>query len=212
MAAPIDGLVSRLRAFLASHALPPGSPISPQSVARQFEVDPETASAALDLLAAEGLLETDDAGGLRLSTHGAKRNRDLVARVGPVLVGMARIAAEAAEPADVLAMRQARDRMDAAIAVRDAPARGQAYRDFITAFAAATHNAFYTAAAAQLLREGSQAIDALMPIDLIIFTANSEDGELRRLVDAVAAKNPIAAAEAAQDHASLMAHRLDGLN
>lgn len=210
-----DGLpgsaLARLRAHIESHGMPPGAALNADTVATRYAVNPDIAEAALQTLLADGLLQADIAGGYRVSTTTARFRRDLVARIGPVLIGMGQMAAAKASPADISAMRLARDRMDAAIAVLDSTARAQAYRDFITAWAAATGNAFYVAAAAMLLHETADMIDALTKIDLTIYTSDSEDGELRRLVDAVAAGNALMAAAAAGDHAVIISHRVDGL-
>ena len=207
----IDAATGFLRAHIEGHGLPPGAAIEVASVCMRYAITHEIASAALRRLQSEGLIETDDEGSFRIPTGLPQRLRDLMARIEPVLVAMAQVAATQATAADVAAMAAARNAMDAAIAVMDGPARAQAYRAFITAWAAATGNAFYVSAAAILLRESGDLVDILTRIDLGIYTENSEDGELRRLVDAVSAGNAILAAQAAGDHVMIMSHRLGGL-
>jgi len=204
-------LLERLRDYFAGYELPPGAVVEADLLSARFGALPQQIEAALARLAAEGLLQAAATGGFIVSTEAARVRRNLVARIGPVLVGMARIAASEATVEEIAALETARDGMDTAIDALDAAARGQAYRHFITALAAATHNSFYISAARQLLHEGGPLIDALMLIDLKIYTSNSEGGELRRLVEAVATGSPRKAAAAAQDHALIITHRLDGL-
>jgi DNA-binding FadR family transcriptional regulator len=140
-----------------------------------------------------------------------RKMRSLAARIGPTLTAMAQLAASSASEADIANLLTTRDRMDSAIAAMDGAARGEAYRAVITRLAAATGNSFYPIAAAQLLAETSGIIDRLMEIDLKIYTADSEHGELRRMLEAIAARNPVLAAQAAHDHALIIAMRLDRL-
>lgn len=208
----LEATVRQLRSLIEAHGFPPGSALTADAVVVRYGVDQAVAKDALQRLLTDGLLEATVPGEYRVSSADAERRRDMTARIAPVLEAMAQIAAARATPTEVAAMTLARDRMDRAIAVLDSGARAQAYRDFITLWAAATANDFYVAVVATLLREGDAMIDALTEIDLEIYSTNSEGGELRRLVEAIGAGDVFAATQAAQDHAIIIARRVDGLD
>ncbi len=199
----------RLRHLLEVETMSATADLDPAWVASQTSVDLAHVQAILNQLSAEGLVEQAADGRFRVAA--TRPGRNLSARIAPTLIAMAQLAATAASEADIAGLLAARNRMDSAIAALDAPARAEAYRDVITRIAAATGNSFYQLAAAQLLNETRSMIDALTTIDLQIYTADSRGGEMLRMVEAIAARNPALAAEAAQDHALIITLRLDQL-
>jgi len=209
--AALEAAFLRLKAFLEGHGLPPGAAVDAIWAARKLAISEEDAHCILAQLMAAGLVEETAAGGLCVATDVARQRRNLSARIAPTLVAMAQLAAAAASEADIAGLLAARNRMDSAIAAMDSVARATAYRDVITRLAAATGNRFYRLAAAQLLDEAGDMIDALTAIDLKIYTSDSRGGEMLRMVQAIAARNPILAGQAAQDHALIVTMRLDKL-
>lgn len=209
--ATVRRLADELIRAIRGGDLPAGTPLDPARLALLHRTSEAAVLEALGLLESSGEAELIE-GRWRVPTGRQRLAREIMIRGEPALIAAARLAAVRATAAEVAGMREARERLVGITGDGRPEARARAYRDVMLQLGEASGSGFLLGAIGQLLREAAVMIDALARMDRLLNPAPKTDGELARLISAIADKDPEAAGQAIEDHVILISHQLDAVS
>jgi DNA-binding GntR family transcriptional regulator len=205
-----SALADELQLRIRGGDLPAGTRLDPGRLAAIHMAPSLLLLESLSLLEARGItVRADDGSHICAPRRG--HARDIMLRARPALVAVVRLAATRASRQQIRTIADARDRLVGLAGDGSAAARAEGYRALMIGLADASGSTFLDRAIGRLLSEAAPLVEALCRVELVIHAVPPREGELLRLVEAVAAGDPDAAAEAADDHALLIGHRLDTL-
>lgn len=206
---PAD-LAEALMGRIQDRDLPAGALLDPASLAPVMEAREDQIAEALHLLEGRGVaIRTGSAWMVR---HDRKAHaREILSRGEPVLMAIARLAAQHATPAEAAAITAARDRLGGVSGDGSLATRAAAYRETMELVALASRSRFHAEALRQMLDETAGLFIPIARRDMQIFPKPNPDGELVRLARAIMAGDPAAAEVAMNDHLLLLARHMDAL-
>lgn len=185
---------SRLREEISHQSLRPGDRLREVEVSDRLEVSRTPVREALKRLEAEGLIETNSARGLCVTTLSPARVMELYAMRELLAGAAARFAATQASAFEVQSMQNMVERMALAQTAEEA---AEGNRRLHMAIVHAAHNAYLTSAFNVL----SNAL-ILLGKTTYLEPGRMQSGleENRAIVDAIASHDPAAAEKAAREH------------
>lgn len=205
-------VADRVAARIGGGDLPPGSWIDPAVNARLSGCSRRTFGEALAILAERGVVAHAVRNGRpawQVPRHAPTTSRELVLRGRPMLLGLARMAADRGNPA-------ARDALLAARALHlgidgpgDLDARSQGYEAFLLILADLTGSAWMRKGVHALLDESRAMRLATIAGDIRLRLPPNTDGDMMRLARAIGARDPEGAVVAMDDHLLLVLHRFE---
>jgi len=203
-------LADAILARIHDRELPAGALLDPARLSPVMEAREDQIAEALRLLEGKGVVvRTDSAWVVR---HDRKAHaREVLARGEPVLLAIARLAAEHATPAEAARITSARDRLGGVSGDGSLATRAAAYRETLELVALASRSRFHVEALRQMLDETADLFIPIAGRDMQMFPRPNPDGELVRLARAIMAGDQDAAEVAMNDHLLLLARHMDAL-
>ncbi|MEW6029580.1 MAG: GntR family transcriptional regulator [Chloroflexota bacterium] len=198
-----DEVFEVLHKRIIAGAVPPGGWLRQEEIASQLNVSQTPVREALDLLVSAGLAERVPYRGVRVVELTAEEIVDAYGLRLLLEPAAARLAAERADPAQVESLKRLHERMRGLVTLNDMSALRQLSREF--------HERIVRAAGSPLLARLYQMVANNFP-DWMLYEAmfhhpevldaslTGDQDEHLRLIEAIAARDPEAAAVAAQTH------------
>ena len=207
---PPATLAEALLCRILDRDLPAGASLCPASLGPVMAAREDQLADALRLLEHRGVAVREGKGWI--VSHDRKAHaREILSRGGPVLLAIARLAAEHATPAEAAAITSARDRIGGMSGDGEAATRAAAYREMMEKIAAASGCRFYQETLGRMLDETAELALPIAERYRLIYPVSNPDGELVRLAEAIMAADTAAAETAMEDHLMLLACHMDAL-
>lgn len=199
-----DAILTRIR----GRDLPAGAMLDPDMLATMMDASRHDVLVALTQLE-KGGFTARAAGQWTVRADRDSDPRELLARGQPLLVAMARLAAENGTPAEAAAIAAARDRFAGLAGDGSVETRSAAYCDMLLQAAGASGSRFHLDAVARLLDEAAPLIPPIVRHNMACFPDPSPDSDLARFARALMQRDPESATQAMEDHLLLIGRHMD---